>query len=152
MSTTEHGADDKETRPSSPPNANNNNNNRPEFSSNDWADVEKRPSSALSRTTTGSSRDSADYALHHHETHPDTDLERRRTANSEVLSRTETQRQQHAGTVGEEVWSRPDTTPLPAFGGGKDYPPPLPARDQYVVDFDGPDDPTYPQNWPLWKK
>ncbi|KAJ5425811.1 MFS general substrate transporter [Penicillium sp. CMV-2018d] len=27
------------------------------------------------------------------------------------------------------------------------YPPPLPDRSLYVIDFDGPDDPAFPQNW-----
>lgn len=44
------------------------------------------------------------------------------------------------------------TEPLPKMGGGRDYPPPMPDRDQYVVTFDGPDDPTHPYNWPVWRK
>ncbi|KJZ78802.1 hypothetical protein HIM_01575 [Hirsutella minnesotensis 3608] len=42
--------------------------------------------------------------------------------------------------------------PLPAFGAGKPYPPPLPEREEYVVEFDGPDDPLHAQNWPMRKK
>ncbi|PWY84775.1 MFS general substrate transporter [Aspergillus heteromorphus CBS 117.55] len=80
------------------------------------------------------------------------DLERHRTATSHALSRIETQRLQHALTVGESVRSRASRAPLPAFGGGKPYPPPLPAREDYVVEFDGPDDPLYPQNWKLSTK
>ncbi|KKY22758.1 putative mfs multidrug [Phaeomoniella chlamydospora] len=38
------------------------------------------------------------------------------------------------------------------MGGGKPYPPPLPERDEYVVEFDGHDDPLHPQNWKLTKK
>ncbi|CUS13492.1 unnamed protein product [Tuber aestivum] len=41
---------------------------------------------------------------------------------------------------------------LPPFGGGREYPPPLPHRDRYLVDFSGPDDPVHGQNWPLKKK
>ncbi|KAK6464676.1 major facilitator superfamily domain-containing protein [Scheffersomyces coipomensis] len=38
--------------------------------------------------------------------------------------------------------------PMPKMGGGRDYPPPLIAdRTAYQVQFDGPDDPTHPQNW-----
>ncbi|KAL6715036.1 hypothetical protein ACLMJK_007297 [Lecanora helva] len=76
------------------------------------------------------------------------DLERHPTA----LSRIETHRTQHSGTVGRTVTSRKSKKPLPNFGGGKEYPPPLPAQEEYVVEFDGPDDPLHPQNWPLRKK
>ncbi|GLA89464.1 hypothetical protein AtubIFM56815_003943 [Aspergillus tubingensis] len=38
------------------------------------------------------------------------------------------------------------------MGQGKDFPPPLPNREDYVVDFDGPDDPQHPLNWPLFTK
>lgn len=76
------------------------------------------------------------------------DLERHATA----LSRIETQRTQHSQTVGGSVRSRPSRKPLPAFGAGKPYPPPLPEREAYVVEFDGVDDPLHAQNWPLKKK
>lgn len=76
------------------------------------------------------------------------DLERHPTA----LSRIETQRTQHSGTVGRSATSRESRKPLPNFGGGKPYPPPLPAMEEYVVEFDGPDDPLHPQNWPTKKK
>lgn len=42
--------------------------------------------------------------------------------------------------------------PLPKMGGGRDYPPPISDKERYLVSFDGPDDPTNPQNWPLMKK
>ncbi|CCE83761.1 Piso0_004348 [Millerozyma farinosa CBS 7064] len=42
--------------------------------------------------------------------------------------------------------------PLPKMGGGRDYPPPISDKERYIVSFDGPDDPTNPQNWPLLKK
>ena len=38
------------------------------------------------------------------------------------------------------------------MGAGKEYPPLLPDREEYVVEFDGPDDPLHPQNWPMRKK
>ncbi|KAK3170969.1 hypothetical protein OEA41_003053 [Lepraria neglecta] len=76
------------------------------------------------------------------------DLERHPTE----LSRIETQRTQHSGTVGRTLTSRKSKKPLPAFGGGKDYPPVLPAKEDYVVEFDGPDDPLHPQNWTMRKK
>lgn len=76
------------------------------------------------------------------------DLERHPT----YLSRIETQRSQHSGTVGRSLKSRESRKPLPNFGGGRDYPPLLPDREDYVVEFDGPDDLLHPQNWSMKKK
>ena len=76
------------------------------------------------------------------------DLERHPTE----LSRLHTQRSQHQGTVGRPLKSRESRKPLPAFGGGKPYPPLLPDQEEYVVEFNGHDDPLHPQNWPLRKK
>ncbi|OKL58891.1 putative transporter [Talaromyces atroroseus] len=76
------------------------------------------------------------------------DLERHPTA----LSRIATQRSQHSATVGASLRSRASKKPLPPFGAGKPYPPPLPSREEYVVEFDGPDDPLHPQNWSTKKK
>jgi DHA1 family multidrug resistance protein-like MFS transporter len=71
-----------------------------------------------------------------------------------AISRVETQKLQYTQTVGGTVASRTRSSrePWPAFGGGKPYPPPLPAREQYVVEFDGANDPTHPQNWSLRRK
>ncbi|KAL4954553.1 major facilitator superfamily domain-containing protein [Aspergillus filifer] len=80
------------------------------------------------------------------------DLERQRTVNSHSLSRIETLRRQHSMTVGEGLTSRSSKLPLPPFAEGKPYPPHLPNREDFVVGFDGPDDPLYPQNWPLKRK
>lgn len=38
------------------------------------------------------------------------------------------------------------------MGLGKPYPPPLPEREEYVVEFNGPDDSLHAQNWPMKKK
>ncbi|KAF4964376.1 hypothetical protein FSARC_7675 [Fusarium sarcochroum] len=80
------------------------------------------------------------------------DLERHPTE----LSRIQTARSQHVGTVGGSIRSRTASRasrrPLPNFGAGKPYPPPLPEQEQYVVEFDGPNDPLHSQNWPLRKK
>jgi len=78
------------------------------------------------------------------------DLERHPT----VLERIETSKSQHAGTVGRTLTSksRESRRPLPEMGLGKPYPPPLPAQEEYVVEFDGPDDPLHAQNWPARKK
>ncbi|KAL2149452.1 hypothetical protein VTH82DRAFT_8103 [Thermothelomyces myriococcoides] len=75
------------------------------------------------------------------------DLERDPTE----LSRIHTARSQHSGTVGRSK-SKEWKKPLPNFGAGKPYPPPLPNQEDYVVEFDGPDDPLHAQNWPLRKK
>lgn len=78
------------------------------------------------------------------------DLERHPT----VLSRMQTAKSQHTGTVGKSLTgkSRDSRRPLPEMGLGKPYPPLLPAREEYVVEFDGPDDPLHAQNWPMKKK
>ncbi|RMJ27251.1 Sugar and other transporter [Aspergillus sp. HF37] len=106
--------------------------------------------SALTASSTGSSVHSYRRQLQSRNTDPD--LERHRTTESQELSRIETQRLQHAHTVGESVESRRAARPLPQMGAGKPYPPALPEREEYVVEFDGPDDALYPQNWSLSKK
>ncbi|KAJ5242673.1 Major facilitator superfamily domain general substrate transporter [Penicillium citrinum] len=114
-----------------------------------------RPTTSGTTGSSSGSSSSVEYDPYIHRLqsrNTEVDLERRRSTTSQALSRIETQRLQHQLTVGESVKSRPSKTPLPAFGAGKPYPPPLPNRDDYVVEFDGPDDPLYPQNWPLWTK
>jgi DHA1 family multidrug resistance protein-like MFS transporter len=75
-----------------------------------------------------------------------------------ALERIETHRTQHESTVGGTAATATRTTssrrsqPLPPFGAGKTYPPMLPAAEEYVVEFDGHDDPLHAQNWPLKKK
>lgn len=66
--------------------------------------------------------------------------------------RTQTHKLQHTQTVGASMRTKTESMPLPEFGGGKPYPPPLPAREEYVVEFDGKDDPLHPQNWPTKRK
>jgi len=112
----------------------------------------------IARTTSSSSASSSDpgtevpqdNGMSRYPTHPDNagDLERQRT----VMSRIETHRSQHTATVGASLKSRHSKKPLPAFGAGKPYPPPLPEREEYVVEFDGPDDPMHSQNWPVRQK
>ncbi|CAI9626637.1 mfs general substrate transporter [Alternaria burnsii] len=79
----------------------------------------------------------------------------------EAIRRIETHRSQHAGTVGaSRVDSRLSRTltrrrtekPLPNMGAGKPFPPLLPDREEYVVEFDGKEDPLHAQNWPMKKK
>jgi DHA1 family multidrug resistance protein-like MFS transporter len=38
------------------------------------------------------------------------------------------------------------------MGADKVYPPLLPEQEEYVVEYDGPDDPLYAQNWEMSKK
>jgi len=75
-------------------------------------------------------------------------IERSATA----MSRIQTQKSQHSATVGASIKSRQSKKPLPGFGAGKEYPPLLPDREEYVVEFDGEDDPMHAQNWPMKKK
>lgn len=78
------------------------------------------------------------------------DLERHPTE----LSRIHTARSQHSETIGRSLRSRHSTKskPLPSFGAGKPFPPPLPDQEEYVVEFDGPDDPYHAQNWATSRK
>jgi MFS transporter, DHA1 family, multidrug resistance protein len=99
----------------------------------------------IEREEMGVSRMSTQYESPH-------DLERHPTA----LSRIQTGRSQHEQTIGASLRSRTisrhSRKPLPNFGAGKPYPPALPDREEYVVEFDGPEDPLHAQNWPLKKK
>lgn len=97
-----------------------------------------------------SSQDAMDYMSRVQTAHSlrGTGLERHPTA----LSRIATQRSQHSATVGAGLKPRVSRKPLPEFGAGKPYPPPLPAKEEYVVEFAGPDDPLHPQNWSSKKK
>jgi MFS transporter, DHA1 family, multidrug resistance protein len=72
--------------------------------------------------------------------------------NETHMSRIQTQRSQHSGTVGARLRSRKSKAPLPSMGAGKPYPPSLPEREEYVVEFDGVDDPLHAQNWPMKRK
>jgi len=61
-------------------------------------------------------------------------------------------RLQHSLTVGSRKTGTSEAAHLPNFGGGKPYPPLLPEREEYVVEFDGHSDPSHAQNWPLRRK
>ncbi|KAI9796881.1 MAG: hypothetical protein M1833_005930 [Piccolia ochrophora] len=104
-------------------------------------------SSASASTVSSLSRRQAGGGMSRVPTQGDT-LERNATA----LSRIHTQRTQHSGTVGRTATSRTWKKPLPEFGGGKAFPPPLPAQEEYVVEFDGEHDPLHAMNWPMKKK
>ncbi|KAL5410930.1 hypothetical protein PMIN06_002494 [Paraphaeosphaeria minitans] len=109
-------------------------------------------SSARERRDTFSSAGGGSGILYRHPTerHP------------EALSRIETIRSQHAGTVGARQTApsritrtlsrRRSEKPLSEMGANKPYPPPLPDREEYVVEFMGVDDPLHAQNWPMKKK
>jgi len=116
------------------------------------SDEIERVASASSASTTsssgGSRTASARRALAMSRLSTQRDLERHPTE----LDRIQTARSQHSTTVGRTVTSRTPKRPLPGFGAGKPLPPPLPAQEEYVVEFDGPDDPLHAQNWPLRKK
>lgn len=75
-------------------------------------------------------------------------LERHPTA----IKRIDDHRLQHSQTVGTTRSKRSGSDHLPDFGGGKKYPPLLPDREEYVVEFASHDDPTHPQNWAFKKK
>ncbi|KAF4156826.1 hypothetical protein CNMCM6069_006348 [Aspergillus lentulus] len=59
---------------------------------------------------------------------------------------------QHQLAVGSSHGStKNDNRPL-TIGAGKPFPPPLIDSDNYVVEFDGPDDPEHPYNWSYFLK
>ncbi|KAK5127135.1 hypothetical protein LTR85_008495 [Meristemomyces frigidus] len=95
-----------------------------------------RADSALTATNTRMERAFMEY------------LDRHPTA----IKRVEDHRLQHFLTVGTSRASTSASQQLPEFGGGKPYPPPLPEREEYVVEFNGHDDPHHAQNWPMKKK
>jgi MFS transporter, DHA1 family, multidrug resistance protein len=72
------------------------------------------------------------------------------------ISRIQTQRSQHGHTVGSSLHlgrtQRSSKVSLPAFGGGKPYPSPLPDEEEYIVEFDGETDQIHGQNWSIKKK
>ncbi|KAL6794576.1 major facilitator superfamily domain-containing protein [Trichoderma sp. SZMC 28013] len=116
---------------------------------------QSRASNEIERVITASSASSASsegsvFRRNMSRVSTQNDLERHPTA----LSRIATQRSQHVNTVGGSIRteSRASRKPLPSFGGGKPYPPQLPAQEEYVVEFDGPNDPLHAQNWPIRKK
>jgi DHA1 family multidrug resistance protein-like MFS transporter len=71
------------------------------------------------------------------------DLEKEDTA----LSCIKTQKSQNGRIVDARRKSRQSLQALPKMGAGKPYPPDLPAQEDYIVEFDGADDHTHPQNW-----
>ncbi|PSN73017.1 major facilitator superfamily [Corynespora cassiicola Philippines] len=106
-------------------------------------------STSSSSSSDTSAEDRADGMSRAPTQHEDiADIERHPTA----LSRIQTQRSQHSATVGASLKSRQSRKPLPSFGAGKPFPPPLPDREEYVVEFDGPNDPMHAQNWSFKKK
>lgn len=68
-----------------------------------------------------------------------------------TLERTRTHHKQHAETVGARVAAE-----VPSYGmnigGGRPFPPGLPASDEYLVDFEDAHDPLHPQNWTMVRK
>lgn len=114
----------------------------------DSADTESNPSASsssleLEGIRTARMSRTATNRINRSETHP------------EALSRIETYRSQHSGTVGgSRLKSRTSTKQalLPEMGAGKPRPPALPAKEEYVVEFDGVDDPRHAQNWPMRRK
>jgi len=81
--------------------------------------------------------------------------------NPEAIRRINTHRSQHALTVGgtqtparltRTLSRRATRRPLPDMGADKPFPPLLPDREEYVVEYSGADDPLHAQNWPFKKK
>lgn len=99
---------------------------------------------AQSQASTTRSRGTTMNSIYRHPTETD----------PEALRRIETIRSQHLATVGSTVTRRSTRKekPLPPMGADKPHPPPLPEREEYVVEYDGANDPLHAQNWPVKKK
>src|SRR6187402_3375425 len=70
-----------------------------------------------------------------------------------VLTRKKTHESQHSRILGLKSKNEQAMISLWKMGGGKPYPPRLTGQEsEYVVEFDGPHDPTHPQNWPMSTK
>ncbi|CEN60690.1 Putative Synaptic vesicle transporter SVOP and related transporters [Aspergillus calidoustus] len=67
------------------------------------------------------------------------------------LARIETHRLQQKTTVGSTRGPLPRGEWMP-MGAGKEYPPLLPDPEQFVVEFDGANDPLHPYNWTLLRR
>jgi DHA1 family multidrug resistance protein-like MFS transporter len=83
------------------------------------------------------------------------DLEHQAVSDAEIdneANGSNTAHLQHAFNANENVKSLTPKTSLPRFGRGRPYPPQIPNSDDYLVDFEGPDDPWFPQNWSSWQK
>lgn len=113
-------------------------NDRPPSSS--AASSSSAPSVRLEAIRTANMSRTATNRINHQESHP------------HALDRIETHRTQHSGTVGAIKSRKSSQKEIPAMGAGKPYPPMLPEMEEYVVEFDGFDDPRHAQNWPLRKK
>lgn len=129
------------------------------YSQNKAASV-SQPDSPLSSSDSSSASSSS--SLSHVQSFGDDYISRVQTAQTQrsitleryptVISRIATHRSQHSVTVGATLGTRPSKSPLPELGDGKPYPPPLPSKEEYVVEFSGLDDPLHPQNWSTKKK
>ena len=70
-----------------------------------------------------------------------------------ALERINTYRLQQQETVGSSTHRvrTPREQWLP-MGAGKPFPPSMPDAEEYVVEFEGSDDPMHPQNWPFKRR
>ncbi|KAI9643792.1 hypothetical protein NHQ30_007142 [Ciborinia camelliae] len=118
-------------------------------------EIERIPTASSISTTTSSDASSHRPTISRAPTQRDLEL------HPTVISRIQTARSQHTGTVGRSVTRKSSKLsrifsirekPLPLMGLGKEYPPLLPDQEEYVVEFDGPDDPLHAVNWPMKKK
>lgn len=88
--------------------------------------------------------DSSPETLSRHERRPS-------GCDSIELQRISTYRLQQQQTVGS-CHNRPPKEQWLPMGAAKPYPPSLPDPEDYVVEFEGADDPMHPQNWPMRKR
>jgi DHA1 family multidrug resistance protein-like MFS transporter len=85
----------------------------------------------------------------HHPNNEEHNLSPESEKDETALEWTRTHESQHRATLGTTQESKQSTAPLPPMGAGRPYPPDLPGQEMYLVEFNGADDPSHPQNWSM---
>jgi DHA1 family multidrug resistance protein-like MFS transporter len=112
------------------------------------ASPENYPQDPAAHTTTGTTSGSSSHTLtvapglQSHKSHP------------KELDRIATHRTIHRSTVGAQTRSRSNTRihKVTTLGAGKVFAPADYNVEEFLVEFDGHDDPLHPQNWPMRKR
>ena len=104
----------------------------------------------VSSASSTSTESYGDRGMSRKSTIGDADMERYLERHPTAVQRMNAHRLQHQTTVGSStIRARAN---MPKFGDNKPYPPMLPEKDEYVVEFEGHDDPLHAQNWTTKKK
>jgi hypothetical protein len=112
------------------------------------ADLENRPEGSVADATTGTTPESSARTLS-----AVPGLQARKSHPTE-LERIATYRNIHLSTVGAQASSKIGTRlqTVTTLGAGKVFAPVDYNVEDFLVEFDGHDDPLHPQNWPMRKR